>query len=294
MPSLDQTIGPPGYLDLRDRFDDELRTFLRSRRQETEWIDPRATILIDEVLRLVESGGKRLRPTFCYWGYRATGAPDDALILKASSALELLHTFALIHDDLIDGSRERRDAPATWLRMEEEGRSRGVEDSEGFGRAAALLAGDLAAVLADRLLLEAGFPALVLSRALERYHEMRIELATGQALDLVGPAPSDEREARRLAAMKGGAYTVERPLLIGATLGSGTIQLQAVLSRYGGPLGQAFQLRDDLLDDPALTPATKEMIGNLVKEAKAALSPDVLGDETVHALRALADVVGVV
>jgi len=91
--------------------------------------------------------------------------------------------------------------------------------------------------------------------------------------------------------MKGGAYTVERPLLIGATLAGGTIQLHAVLSRYGGPLGQAFQLRDDLLDDPALTPVTKDTIGKLVDQAKDALDAEVLDPEAVRALRALADLV---
>jgi len=279
-----------GSSTLRDRVDDTLSTFLAARRQETEWVDPRATVLIDEVIRLVAAGGKRLRPTFCYWGYRAAGAEDDDLILKAASALELLHTFALIHDDLIDGSTERRGAPSSSVALSDVARERGVADPDAFASSAALLAGDLATVLADRLLLEAGFPPMTLGRALARYHTMRIEMATGQILDLLGP-PADEREARLVASLKGGGYTVERPLLIGATLAGGTIQQHAVLSRYGAPLGEAFQLRDDLADDPGRAVVPVAAIDALVADAKRALDPAVLEPEAVRHLSVLADVV---
>jgi geranylgeranyl diphosphate synthase, type I len=279
-----------GSSTLRDRFDDVLTEFLQARRQETEWVDPRATVLVEEVIRVVTSGGKRLRPTFCYWGYRATGAPDDDRIVKAAAALELLHTFAVVHDDLIDGAAVRRGVPATSLWMEERARERGMADPGAFGAAAAILVGDLAAVLADQLMLEAGFPPITLARALARYHSMRIEMASGQVLGLLGPA-SDEREARLIASMKGGAYTVERPLLIGATLAEGTIQQHAVLSRYGTPLGEAFQLMDDLRDEPDASPVTSETVARLASDAKRSLDTTPLDPEAVRHLSALADVV---
>src|SRR5439155_14628007 len=149
------------FLELRDRFDDELRDFLRARRQEAEWTDPRATILVDEVMRLVEAGGKRLRPAFCYWGWRAAGGLDDDRIVKAAAALELLHTFALIHDDLMDDAAERRGVPATRPFLHELAHTRGLAlDPAAFGFSAAILVGDLAAVLADQLFLESGSQAL--------------------------------------------------------------------------------------------------------------------------------------
>jgi geranylgeranyl diphosphate synthase, type I len=279
-----------GSSTLRDRFDDVLTEFLDARRQETEWVDPRATVLVDEVIRVVRSGGKRLRPTFCYWGYRATGAPDDDRIVKAAAALELLHTFALVHDDLIDGATERRGVPATVTWMEDEARDRGLAEPAAFGAAGAILVGDLAAVLADQLMLEAGFPPITLTRALARYHAMRIEMASGQVLGLLGPA-SDEREARLIASMKGGAYTVERPLLIGATLAEGTIQQHAVLSRYGTPLGEAFQLMDDLRDEPGTSPATMQTVQRLATDAKRSLDAGALEPEAVRHLLALVDLV---
>jgi geranylgeranyl diphosphate synthase type I len=279
-----------GSSTLRDRFDDVLTEFLAARRQETEWVDPRATLLVDEVIRVVGSGGKRLRPTFCYWGYRATGAPDDERIVKFAAALELLHTFAVIHDDVIDGATERRGVPASAPWLQERARERDTADPVAFGRAAAILAGDLASVLADQLMLEAGFPPLTLTRALTRYHEMRTEMASGQVLGLLGPA-LDEREARQIASMKGGAYTVERPLLIGATLAGGTLQQHALLSRYGTPLGEAFQLMDDLRDEPGRSPVTPETVARLAADAKRSLDPDSLDPVAVQHLSVLADVV---
>ena len=277
-------IAPAPFLELRDRFNDILRQFLRVRRQEAEWVDPGATLLVDELLRLVEAGGKRLRPAFCYWGFRAAGGADDEKIMRASAAMELLHTFALIHDDLMDGDVERRGVPSSRVALEQVARDRGLDAPERFGVAAAILAGDLAAVLADQLMLEAGFPAFALTRAQARYHEMRSELATGQLLDLTG-----EGDRRRVAQLKGG-YTVERPLLIGCALAGGPMQVQARLSRYGAPLGEAFQLRDDLEDGDARG-ATPAQVKVLVKEAHKALDPSILDGDAVKALEGLADII---
>src|SRR5881628_964697 len=104
---------------LTDRIDDVLAAFLAVRRQELEWIDPRATEPIDEVIGLFEAGGKRIRPAFCYWGYRAAGGADGEPILRAAAALELLHTMALIHDDVMDGAAARRGRPTAHTRQAE-------------------------------------------------------------------------------------------------------------------------------------------------------------------------------
>jgi geranylgeranyl diphosphate synthase type I len=287
MAAADPISRPISSATLGTRIDHELFVFLGARRREAEELDDRATILIDEIRRLIAAGGKRLRPAFCYWGYRATGAPDDDRIVRAAAALELLHTFALIHDDLIDGSDERRGVPSSHRELERSA-GRGTADASRFGRAAALLAGDLAVVLADELLLASGFEADTLLRAQAAYHEMREELAAGQLLGLLA-TPRDEAEARRLASLKGGAYSVLWPLTFGATLAAGSASLLDALSAFGRPLGEAFQLRDDLLDDPASSPVGKETVNALVAEAKAALVGRVLDAEAVRALDALAD-----
>ena len=286
-------------LTVVDRVNETLDSFLEARRQEVEWREPQATILVDEILRIVRAGGKRIRPAFCYWGYRAAGGADADQIVKASAALELLHTMALVHDDLMDGTPERRGVPTTMPRLSDEARVRGLGtgDPEAFGESGALLVGDLAAVLADRLMLESGFPAAALARGLAPYHEMRTDMAIGQFLDLalvtVDPAAS-----RRIAALKGGSYTVEGPLLVverHQTLAraGGTTFVETRLRRFGAPLGEAFQLRDDLVDGDGRHGATAKDVNALVDEAIGALDADVLEPRAVEALRSMAGFVAV-
>ena len=273
---------------MRDRVDDVLRVFLKARRQELEWIDPRATEPIREVIRLFEAGGKRIRPAFCYWGFRAAGGPDGEPIVRAAAALELLHTMALIHDDVIDGAAARRGRPTAHARQTKAAARRGAPDPERVGTGVAILAGDLAAVLADQLLLESGFPPDRLTAALERYHRMRTEMAAGAYLAIAGA----ETDARRLAFLKGGSYTVEGPLVIGAALAGASVQIVARLERYGEPLGEAFQLLDDLRDGDASQGVTGTDAQKLIAEAKDALDPEVLHPDAVAALAFLADGVG--
>jgi geranylgeranyl diphosphate synthase type I len=258
--------------------------------------DPAAQPLIQEIRRLAEAGGKRLRPAFCYWGYRAAGGEDgrgpDEPIIRAAAALELLHTMALVHDDLIDGAKERRGVPATatWFSdRAEELEARG--EPEAFGEAIAILVGDLAAVLADRLLLESGFPSDALARALAVYHPMREDMAIGQYLGLsgAGAAVGGLGNARRAAARKGGRYTVEGPLLIGVALAEDASPVGECLSRFGRPLGEAFQLRDDLEDGDAASGVSRGTVNRLVAEAKASLDPDVVPPAAYSALHGFAD-----
>ncbi len=237
---------PQALADLRCRVDAVLEDFLARERAALAEADPEGAVLVDELLRLVRAGGKRLRPAFCYLGHLAAGGSDGEPIVRAAASLELLHTFALIHDDVMDGSTSRRGVPATHVRFAEEHRRRGLADPERFGAAAAILVGDLAAVLADRLFLASGFPAEVLLQARHRYDSMRLEMAVGQLLDLAGGG-ADEARARRIAALKTGSYTVEGPLQVGAALAGAGLEVMAALSRSGRPLGEAFQIRDDLL-----------------------------------------------
>jgi geranylgeranyl diphosphate synthase type I len=284
--------------DLRSRIDAALMAFLDERLDDVQQDDPAAQPLVEEIRRVVEAGGKRLRPAFCYWGYRAAGGLDrgasDEPIVRAAAALELLHTMALVHDDLIDGAKERRGVPttATWFTdRAEELQARG--DPEAFGEAIAILVGDLAAVLADRSLLEAGFPPDALARALAVYHPMREDMAIGQYLGLSRSAASggSENAARRVAARKGGRYTVEGPLLIGVALAGGAtpVAVGERLARFGRPLGEAFQLRDDLEDGDAASGVSPDTVNRLVAEAKASLDPDVVPPPALEALHRLAD-----
>jgi len=277
--------------DLPARVDAELTSFLRNRRDAVARLDPSSTALVEEMERLLNAGGKRIRPSFCYWGFRAGGGHDrgspDEPIVRAAAALELLHTMALVHDDLIDDAAERRGHPTTsvWFatRAEELG---APGDAVAFGRSMALLVGDLAAVLAERLLRESGFPPDVVVRAQAELDDVREAMAVGQCPP-VGWA-DDEEATRRAASLKGGIYTVEGPLRIGAILAEAPADVLGCLTAYGRPLGQAFQLRDDLEDGDAAGGVDAAAVDDLVARAIGALDRSLLPLDAADALEVMA------
>lgn len=242
--------------ELRRRIDDELLNFLDTERAALE---PEAHPLLDELVALITSGGKRLRPRFCYWGHIAGGGDDAAAIHRAAAAFELLHTFALIHDDVMDRSPLRRSRHSTFRALAELARAvphRG--DPDRFGVSAALLTGLLGMVLCDRLFQTAGFEADVMELATARFDRMRTRAIAGQYLDLLAShrGEADEDTARRIGRLKSGGYSVTDPLVCGALLAEATADAVEVLAAYGEPLGEAFQIADDLLGtfgDPAVT-----------------------------------------
>jgi geranylgeranyl diphosphate synthase type I len=262
--------------DLRARIDKALQEFLHRATPPLGAIAPDLQELADAGEQFVLDGGKRLRPTFCYWGYRATGADDDDRIVTAAAALELLQACALMHDDVIDGSDTRRGAPSVHRRFGALHRTAGWHgDSERFGEAAAILLGDLALIWADTMLADSGFDAVTLQRAWPVWDAMRVEVMCGQYLDVVEQARgggSVER-ALRVARFKSAKYTVERPLHLGVVLGresrgGGDDDLLAVMSRFGLPLGEAFQLRDDVLGVFGDPDVTGKPAGDDVREGK--------------------------
>jgi len=279
-----QRLPLPVVEAVRSRVDAVLATELRARRAELEALDPSAGILVEELERLVGAGGKRLRPAFCYLGYRAAGGRDGEPVVRAAAALELLHTFALVHDDVMDEAVERRGVETTQVRF-----ARSFAGSSvGRGRSAAVLVGDLAAVLAEALFRASGFPPERLDEAFVRFDRMRLEMAAGQYLDLLGAARRDLASAEHVAELKTGSYTVEGPLLIGAALAGASDVVETPLLGYGRPAGEAFQLRDDVLDQEA-PPGAAERVGTLVAEAIAALEGARLEPVAAAALRALAE-----
>ena len=225
--------------------------------------------LIAEARRAV-SGGKRFRASFCFWGYRAfqPAVEDEAALVRACAALELLHASALVHDDFMDASDTRRGRPATHRAFEAEHRADGWRGDPGqYGAAAAILLGDLLLSWSEELLRRSGLPAERISPALEVFDACRSEVIAGQFLDVSVQARgrADVETAMTVLRYKSAKYSVERPLHLGAALAGADADALARLSSFGLPLGEAFQLRDDLLGvygDPAATgkPAGDDLI----------------------------------
>lgn len=212
----------------------------------------------------VLAGGKRLRPTFAYWGWcglAGSGAPL-APVVPAFAALELLHTFALVQDDMMDASGTRRGRPAAHrILAMQHSRAGRTGDPQRFGTAAAMLLSDLCLVWADRLLATSSVPATAVLAARRCYDAMRVETIAGQYLDVLSEGAASgwsERRALWVARYKTASYTVLRPLCFGAALTGQPVpaRITAAYTAYGGAVGEAFQLRDDLLGvygDPAVT-----------------------------------------
>ena len=244
--------------DLRQRVQKELSAFLARQAPVLDGVSEELGVLTDALTDLV-TGGKRLRPAFCYWGYRGAGGADTDAVVRAATALELFQACALIHDDVMDGSDTRRGLPAAHRRFASLHRAEGWRgDPEAFGTGAAILLGDLCLSWSDQLLGDSGLPADALARAKPVFDEMRTELMGGQYLDLLEQARgggSVER-ALRVVRFKSAKYTIERPLHLGGALAGAPQEVVAAYSGYGVPLGEAFQLRDDVLGvfgDPAET-----------------------------------------
>ena len=293
--TTDRVLISPPLEELRGEVDAVLGGFLEDKRAELATLHPAAATLALELLRLVRSGGKRLRPALGYWGYRAAGGVPDQRIMRAAASLELFHTFALIHDDLMDGADERRGVPSVHTHVAIRAAAAGVDDPARSGISAAILIGDMASVWADELLLTSGFDASRVTRALARAYAIRRDMAVGQYLDVSGKASGDAGVGRLAANLKGGRYTVTGPLLMGAELAREDVvggDLLRVLVAFGEPLGEAFQLRDDLRDGDATHGATAEAVGRLVRSSRSALAQAGVDPIAAAALSELARMVG--
>jgi len=250
-------------LEIRETVQSELNTYLALQREYLSAIGSELIPVCDALESFVLDGGKRLRPLFAYAGFSATGLQPTVADIRAFASLELLQACALIHDDLMDRSDTRRGKPAIHRHFEnlhQREAMNGLADQ--FGEAAAVLLGDLALVWSDHLLHTSGVADAALLSALSVHDEMRIELMAGQYLDVreAGEKSPSVDRSLRIARYKSGKYTIERPLHLGAALAitdkKSRQQLVNILSAYGLPLGEAFQLRDDLLGifgDPSLT-----------------------------------------
>lgn len=259
---------PPSLSLIAERVEARLDTLLRVEHDRWGELDPILAQAINEIRRLVMSGGKRLRPAFCHWGYVAAGGSTDSQTdISAGAAIEMMHAMALFHDDVMDDAATRRGQPtAHTLAAAEHAENGWTGESRRFGEGVAILVGDLAFVYSDQLL--EGAPV----EATRIWNELRIELNIGQYLDIVGSVrrERDLAKAERISRYKSGKYTIERPLHLGAVLASPerSEELLPVLSAYGLPLGDAFQMRDDVMGAFGETEDTGKPVGGDLREGK--------------------------
>ncbi len=247
-------------IELTGAITDQLRRYLHDRRERASYIGSDFDVLIAALQDFVLSGGKRLRPAFAYWGWRAVAAAEpDPDVLLLFSALELLHACALVHDDVIDRSATRRGRPTAHVQFAALHRDRSWSGSpDDFGTSAAILLGDLALSWADDIVLAADLSRDARLRVQPVWADIRTEVMAGQYLDIVAEASAAESiaSAMNVDMFKTACYTVTRPLQLGAAAAADRPDVQAAFGQFGTDLGVAFQLRDDVLGvfgDPEVT-----------------------------------------
>ncbi|MGW7531471.1 polyprenyl synthetase family protein [Amycolatopsis sp. NPDC054798] len=295
----------PGFdADLPVHVERALADFLGRAGSEILRTEPSVAAGIEALSEFVLGGGKRIRPTFAWWGWRGAGGAASGPLaegaLQAVASLELIQACALIHDDLIDSSDSRRGKPTVHVAAEKLHADRGWLGSPSvFGLASAVLVGDLALAWADDMFAEAPLPAATIAAARPAWRAMRTEVLAGQYLDVRTQAVGDAspEAALRIDRLKTAAYTVQRPLHLGAALAGADEQLIATLLEFGGDVGVAFQLRDDLLGvfgDPSVT---GKPAGDDLREGKrtllVALGLQLAAEQGDHAAaKVIADAIG--
>lgn len=276
-------LDPSRPLDVpfRTRIGERITAFLTRQADELIGLQPEIEPLLAVTERLL-SGGKRMRPAFCLWGYVAAADleyPVDPVldsVLDAAASLELLHASALVHDDVMDGSDTRRGAPAAHRQFEGlHTADDRLGEPEPFGRAGAILLGDLLVMWSVEMLERAGLPASVAPAAYAIAQRMRTEVTCGQYLDVTAQSRPFGAEldhaldaANRVVEYKSARYTVYRPAQLGAVIGGGSATLLNALAAYGSPLGRAFQFRDDLLGVFGDPEVTGKPVGDDLREGK--------------------------
>lgn len=265
--TVDTSVGAPvdsaGATAPRELVETALAEFFESRREQVAAVGGGYASAVRDLTEFVLRGGKRVRPSFAWSAWLGAGGQPSgdaaAAVIKACSSLELVQACALIHDDIIDSSTTRRGFPTVHVALADRHRSAGWAGSSArFGESAAILLGDLALCWADDMLRESGIDADASARVSPVWSSMRLEVLGGQLLDIEAEAGLDEsvEAAMRVNRYKTAAYTVERPLHLGAALADASPELIAAFRSFGTDIGLAFQLRDDLLGvfgDPAIT-----------------------------------------
>jgi geranylgeranyl diphosphate synthase, type I len=257
---------PPAISSITGPIDARLNGLIAHERERWTEVDAVLSEPFDALEALVLGGGKRIRPAFFYWALvGAGGDPTDPAVTDAAAAIEMLHAFALAHDDVMDRSASRRGVPSTWRRFADAHRERVWQgDPDRFGDAVAILVGDLAHVAADHLLDTA-------DRVVAKiWDELRFEVNIGQYLDVLAGATgrTNQSDARLILEYKTGRYSVQRPLHLGSAMAGAYERFADAFTLYGRPVGVAFQLRDDILGAFGDTTLTGKPVGDDLREGK--------------------------
>jgi geranylgeranyl diphosphate synthase type I len=236
--------------NFKKRFEPYLREYFDKKLQQAGKIDVIAEEAVSMIKDYTISGGKRIRPAVLYYGYLAAGGRDSDKIIKTSMSMELLHSFLLIHDDIIDKDASRHGVETIHERYKKIGRKYSLtKDSDHFGNSMAIISGDMAASMACDIIFNADFPSDVIVKALDKLQKIVYVTIPGEMIDVIMSytGKATEEQILKMHEAKTARYTFEGPLQLGCLLAGGDESLLEKFSAYALPLGKAFQIRDDIL-----------------------------------------------
>lgn len=257
----------------KKKIDKQLRIFLQARIKRSASISPSIKKLMENILEFNMRGGKRIRPMLVIMGYIAAGGKQEKEIIKAAVSIELMESFLLVHDDIMDQDHFRRGGPTMHKIYEKECSRCPPDERKRYSESCALVAGDILASLGSEALLGSGFPAELKIKAIDKFNKAIINTCFGQFLDIRAGTYKKITEAdiRRLYELKTAIYTFEAPLHIGAILAGADDKVLKGLSKYALPLGKAFQLQDDVLGLFSTYEKIGKPVGSDIREGKKTL-----------------------
>jgi geranylgeranyl diphosphate synthase type I len=260
--------------DFKSRLDAELEGYFKKIIRDAREKDVFTAEVLEHAKKLTLAGGKRLRPALMYYGYKGAGGVLEDEIVRASMSIELIHSFLLIHDDIIDRDGLRHGVETLHRRY---GRLGEVlfpgSESDHFGNSIALIAGDMVGALGNQVLFESRFDPKLVLKALSRLQSVVALTVVGQAKDVYieYAKQATEEEVLRMYEYKTARYTVEGPLHLGAVLAGAEDGMLATFSRYAIPLGIAFQIQDDILGVFGTEKKIGKTVGSDIQEGKFTL-----------------------
>lgn len=260
--------------DFKEKIDLEIEKYFSRVIKETRNIDPITTEALQYVKKIVLAGGKRLRPALMYYGYIAAGGRESEKMLKTSLSIELIHTFLLIHDDIIDRDATRHGIDSVNEHYSKMGKRYFPKNDSGhFGNSMAIIFGDMVNALGNQVIFESGFEAELVMKALFKLQSIVSYTVVGQVKDIYieYAKKAKEKEVLKMYEYKTAKYTVEGPLHLGAILGGADEAIIEGLSNYAIPIGVAFQIQDDILGIFGNKKKLGKMVGSDIVEGKQTL-----------------------
>lgn len=260
--------------DFKKRLDRELEQYFDRVIQEAREKDAFVADVLEHAKKITLAGGKRLRPALMYYGYVAAGGREEEKMLRASMSIELIHTFLLMHDDIIDRDDVRHGVETMHHRYGEIGKQTfGREEGKHFGESIALIAGDMVGAMGNQVLFESPFDSALILKALARLQSIVSLTVIGQSKDLYieYAKKASEEEVLKMYEYKTARYTMEGPLHLGAILGGAQNGMFDVMSRYALPIGIAFQIQDDILGVFGSEEKLGKPVGSDIAEGKFTL-----------------------